>query len=229
MTWFTPKHPHAMQLSDEDPGLVWLEMDPAKDPEAAARLDKIKPFTQYGRTPVAGNIAKAAHGVSLTINAQYYLVKEELDSELVYLMAKWLGENYDTYKDKSDLATAMDINLFRNLLDNTFIPVHEGVIKYLKEVGMWSAADDERQATNVALFQAYEDAWKAALATADEEMVMVDPEQERWLNIWEEYKSTIPNRIKIEFIAAPSGGPPPGGPPPGGKKPGGPPPGGKKP
>ena len=81
-------------------------------------------------------------------------------------------------------------------MGSSFIPLHRATINYLKEKGMWTAADDKRQAYNKNLFNRYIKAFDAAVAEADSKKIKAMPKNDEWLNIWAEHKKDIP-RIKV--------------------------------
>ena len=85
----------------------------------------------------------------------------------------------------------MSIEFLRKQLDETFLPVHEGQIKYLKELGIWTAADDARQEYNVNLIDRYIKAYDEAIAMADEKTMKVAPDNEEWVELWGNYKKSI--------------------------------------
>ena len=64
-----------------------------------------------------------------------YSVPADADAEFVYNMAKWLNESHDAYKGTHPLAARMSLELFRGYLDRTPLPVHEGTVRYLREIG----------------------------------------------------------------------------------------------
>jgi hypothetical protein len=129
--------------------------------------------------------------------ANYLWARKELDPELAYHLAKWFHKNFDTYKVKDKNCELMSLDLFRESLDVVFLPVHEGTIKYLKEIGMWSAKDDRRQKYNVDLLTRYADGYKTAITEADKKKIKIDPTNKEWVELWNGVKKDIP---KIELM-----------------------------
>jgi hypothetical protein len=120
----------------------------------------------------------------------YFGHADKTSVELVYNTDKWIDQNYDSYKAKHDLLIGMSFSSFRNLADSTFIPIHDGTIRYLKEKGQWSAKDQARQDANVALVNRYIEAFKAAVAMADSKKITVDSKSKEFMTLWTEYKKT---------------------------------------
>jgi TRAP-type uncharacterized transport system substrate-binding protein len=170
-------------------GLRYLEMDPAKDPEAAQRFLEVSPL--YGFAPnVRG--PEASLGVIMPVSYNDLETSADTDPELIYQIAKWLGENYDLYKDQYDMFEMWSVDNWRPFLDSTYLPVHEGTVRYLKEIGIWTEADDARQEYSINLLDMYIDAYAAAIAEADASGIEVDPTNEEWASLWVEYQNELP-------------------------------------
>ena len=185
-----PTAPWTYEVEAAPHGIRWLDTDPKKDPQAVARYIKVMPFDVFAKAP-RGSV-KSAEGITLVFVPAFYFVRQSTDPELTYHLAKWLDENFDAYKKKHPDAAAMSIDTFRFTLDTALFPVHEGVIKYLKEKGMWTAADDKRQAYNVDLVSRYVKAYEAAIAAAGAKGIKVDPKKKEWMNLWAEHKKDLP-------------------------------------
>jgi TRAP transporter TAXI family solute receptor len=168
-------------------GIRFLEF-PEGAKEAEARLASVMPMTMYGR---ANYGVKESRGVRLQIEAFPYVTPATTNTELVYHLVKWLNENFDAYKDKHEAIERMHISVFRVVLDSIFLPIHEGTIKYLKEVGIWTAADDARQEYNKKLVMRYEEAYKSAIEKADKKGIKVEPRNKEWVELWESYKNDL--------------------------------------
>ncbi len=119
------------------------------------------------------------------------ITSEDIDPELVYHLAKWLDENYDLYKDNHTWNQYMTLDNTMKVVETWYAPAHEGLVKYLKEKGVWTAAHDARQEQNIELITRYIDAYEAAIDKADEQGIMIDPENEEWMELWENYKKDL--------------------------------------
>jgi len=82
------------------------------------------------------------------------------------------------------------------LAETHFYPLHEGAVKYLKELGKWTSAHEARRQQNIDLMTQWETAYKAAIAEADEKGVKIDPANEEWLDIWTSHNSGL-TRFKM--------------------------------
>jgi TRAP transporter TAXI family solute receptor len=186
---------YALEIAAGPHGLRWIELDPNKDPEGAKRFLAVKKTTSFG--PAKSGVASALDVCMLSTSA-VLATRAESDTELIYHIAKWLDENYNAYKDKDPSNIFMNLDAMREYCNFTFLPIHDGTIKYLKEKGMWTAADDARQQKNIALIAEYTEAYKAAIADANKKGIKIDPMNKDWINLWNEYKKDIPS-VKVEL------------------------------
>ncbi len=170
-------------------GVYMIETDPAKDPAGAARFLEISPTMSFG--VCTAGIDEAIGKVMNLVPTPLY-THADTDTELVYNLVKWFVENYDSYEDKYSVNYQMSVENMRAFLDTTFLPIHEGTIQYLREIGMWTAADDESQAANVALADQYVQAFEDAVADAEGQGISVDPSNQDWLDLWASYRTEIP-------------------------------------
>ncbi len=193
IVWWIPDAGNTFEAETAPRGLHWLDLDPESNPEAAARATEVCPNWMFGKAPATA--VKSAQGMNLVLVPTYFFVLEDQDDDLVYNLVKFIDENVDAMKEKHGSAATMNINSFRSVLDQSFIPLHRATIKYLKEKGMWTAADDKRQAYNKNLFNRYIQAFDAALKEADNKGERATPKNEDWLKIWKKHKQDIP-RIK---------------------------------
>jgi TRAP transporter TAXI family solute receptor len=181
--------PYMMEIASGPHGVRFLEMNPKKDPEGARRFLNVKPSLGFG--PCSIGIKEAIGVTMLAIPTPMYTIPET-DTGLVYNLVKWWGENYDLYKDKHPQNVDMRKEAQRVFLDQTFLPIHDGAIKYFKEIGMWTPEHDKAQQENIALQNRYLKAWEAALAEAKKQGITIDPNNKQWKDLWESYKEDIP-------------------------------------
>jgi TRAP transporter TAXI family solute receptor len=176
-------------------GLVWLDITSIKeDPEMMERFREKRALAAIAPC-VAG--LESGIGVPMVVSYHYIFAAAELDPEFVYQFIKWMDENHDLYKDKSDQCKFMTIDNFAGGIDSTWTPLHEGAIRYLKEKGLWTEAYQARQDYLVDLQQQYIDAYAAALKKADEMKIVVAYDNPEWVELWESYKEALP-QIGVE-------------------------------
>jgi len=175
-------------------GIRWLDL-PFEDKQLWESLVKVRPTAM----PVTVSWGpKSSLGHSVYGYTYVFFTLAENDQELMYHLAKWFNENYDAYKDTSANAARMGLDVFRNLLNYTSVPIAEGTIKYLKEIGEWAAKDDEWNQAGVEVNEKYIKAWEAAAAEAKSKGIEIDYKNEEWVDLWDAHKTGLP-RLKIRL------------------------------
>jgi hypothetical protein len=134
-----------------------------------------------------------AIGVRMPMSVFAFQVREDADPELTYNMAKWLDENYDRYKGSSLMCESMSLKNTKLMIEQHWCPPHEGLIKYLKEKGEWAPEYDAIVEFNVNRLNMYIDAYKAAIDEADAKGIKVDPQNEEWTKLWQNYLKDLPS------------------------------------
>ena len=170
-------------------GLSWVNMDYVADPEGAERHAAAHPDVTLAQIT---NGVPGAIGVYGMTTMGPLLVMEDKDPELIYNIQKWQDENYDLFKDNHPLAAGMTPGNVMILAETHFIPIHEGAVRYLKEMGLWTSAAEERRQDNVDLIDQYIKAWGDALLDADTKGIEVNPKNKEWVDLWFSYRDPIP-------------------------------------
>jgi uncharacterized protein len=189
VSFAVPTTPTAVEVAAGPRGVRWLPLPYDKDPEGLKRHLSINPTATFGINRWG---VKESLNIPMFVFPNYLWARKELDTELAYHLAKWFHKNFDVYKVKDKNCELMSIDLFRESLESVFLPVHEGTIKYLKEIGKWSAKDDRRQKYNLDLLTRYVTAYKTAIAEADKKNIKIDPTNKEWLELWNSVKKDIP-------------------------------------
>lgn len=174
-TWEAERKPH---------GLRWLELNPNKDPEGYERFHE-KFIITFGKM-FRG--VPSSLGIWSTVGADHFTARADLDAGLVYHLAKWFNENHPRLKDLHPWLTQTTLQNLMEQLDTTPIPCHDGLIKYLNELKLWTPEHEKRHKENVALVDRYREAWQQALWQADDKAVVVSVDNPEWLKLWENYK-----------------------------------------
>jgi len=170
-------------------GLAWIALDTEADPEGAQRYLAIQTDTAFG---VLTTGTPSAHGVPAMSRVSSYITRAESDPEFVYRLVKWLDENYDKYKDAHPQAEFMTIDFLMRVAETHFQPLHEGTVRYLEELGLWTPAHEARRQQNIDLINRWVEAYQATIDMADERGIEVTPENEEWLELWDSYKEGLP-------------------------------------
>lgn len=179
----------AYQIESSPGGIRILELPP-NDAEAWARYSaaSIAPsgpgLIPYGIPTAVGKGGYLMYKVAL--------VSPDYDQNLAYNLAKYFGENYDTYKGCTASAARTTLEQFRSMLDSSIAPIAEGTIKYLKEVGVWKAEDDKWNQAAIDIQNLYIQAGKDAWAQAKKMNVTIAADSPEWLALWDSYIKKLP-------------------------------------
>jgi len=185
--WFFPSSTYVYDAAAAPHSIKFLDLNSDLDPEGAARFresDAMYTFGIIGKT-----VVPQAHEHWGTKGEKFYVTREETDPNLVYNVAKWLDENYDVYKTTHSSNIDMTLENVMQGIEYTYVPVHEGLIWFLKEKGLWTEAHDRRQEHNRAVLQVYIDAYAEALEMAKAQGMDINPGNEAWIKLWEDYKA----------------------------------------
>jgi len=179
--------PSTMEAAAAPHGIRFLALNPEEDPEGAKKFLEFQPTVAFGVMSAIPQ-CKGVWGIHGT---NPIMTRAEEDPELVYHYAKWLDENYDLYKDNHAWNKFMTIDNVMVILETWYLPAHDGLIKYLKEKGLWTAANDARQAQNIEFVTRWVEAYHEAIDLADDQGIAVDPENEEWIELWENHKKQL--------------------------------------
>ncbi len=180
-----PTSPTLYEVASAPHGIRFLDLNGEADPEGARRWQAKDPLYSFG--PIATGVPEAI-GHWGTVGYIFDITSENADTELVYHFAKWLDENYDSYKDTYDSNKYMSISHLMEALKTTYIPVHEGLIQYLEEKDLWTEAHEKRQQENIAIFNIYVEAYQDAIRQAESKNIEISPVNPEWTIFWETWK-----------------------------------------
>jgi hypothetical protein len=164
-------------------GIRWLEMPP-DDEDAWKRYLEHRPMHVPSEISLGVSSARGVHGITSNF---VYAAPADADADFVYNLAKWLHEAHDDYADKHPLAARMSLEQFRNYLDRAPLPVHEGTVRYLREIGAWTEEDDAWNEEARAKMDRWVEAREKAMAAAREQGVDIDFQNEAFLEILSEH------------------------------------------
>ncbi|MGM0583496.1 MAG: TAXI family TRAP transporter solute-binding subunit [Pseudomonadota bacterium] len=165
------------ELAESPRGIHWVDI-PADNEEAWARVHEVAPFFKPYTEAVGAGLSEDNPAQVMAYRYPVLVTRADKSADDVYAMIKAMDETYDMYKD----ATAV-MNRWKLSDAGTppiDVPFHEGAIRYLKEIGVWT---DEHQAWNdqrTERLNALLAAWDEAMAEGE------DMGDEDFAALWEE-------------------------------------------
>ncbi|GAB4392005.1 MAG: TAXI family TRAP transporter solute-binding subunit [Kiloniellaceae bacterium] len=110
-------------------------------------------------------------------------VYAEADEQMVYDATKAVVEAFDDYKDANKVMPNWSVDSAGHPPFDT--PVHPGAIRYYKEAGLWTEADQAWNDKRMARLEQVQKAWDEATALADEQQL---PDK-KWDAFWSDYRA----------------------------------------
>ena len=142
----------AQELAASIHGIAYVPLPnvTAADKAGWARHNRLNRFQWPGTTTV---LVGTPEDTPLATWAHSRIVwsYDSVDADLVYWFTKVIHENYDGYKDMHanllDWTTETTLNV-----DGWFVPMHEGSIRYWKDLGLWTPQMQAKQDQNLVDF-----------------------------------------------------------------------------
>jgi len=144
-THINPTASLAYEMEAMPYGLRFVDLPPDYK-EGWARVKKNNPAYGYFKATIGAGLSEENPLNTVSYAYPIALVYDFLPEERAYLITKLLHELYPEYakKDKS-LAAYWSPKRCMALLDDYPLPMHQGAVRYLKEIGLWTP---EREAMN---------------------------------------------------------------------------------
>jgi hypothetical protein len=188
ITYSSPVLPQVMRVESSPGGIAWMRLTPASNPAGAKKFfEKTNGVFGYGTMSGAGS--PASKGVPGLFSVGAYFTAASVNKDLTYNLIKWLDINYDRYKASNPSNSNMTLNNLMILAETGFAPIHEGVVQYLKEKGLWTDKHQARWQYNVGRLTAWESAYKDAIKAADAKGINVDPQNTQWQELWKQMQT----------------------------------------
>ena len=162
-------------------GVRWLDM-PASDKAGWDRINAHARMFAPSKATVGVSISEDDPADLLGYRYPQLTVTADADSELVYNMVKALDQTFDLYKDATKVISRWNIKKAGTAPAGA--PFHEGAIRYLKEVGVWTADDEAWNQARIDRLAAVQKAWGDAISKADSEGVSA----KKWPDFWANYR-----------------------------------------
>lgn len=132
----------AQELEASIHGIHWLEL-PASNTEAWARFQEFRPDALPFKETIGAGIT-ADNPKELYASCSHTVAYDSADENLVYWFTKHLHEDYNLYKDTHAALLLCTIEQTLNY-KMWFAPLHNGAIRYFKDIGMWTGEHERKQ------------------------------------------------------------------------------------
>ena len=147
--------PLSKQLAASPRGVRWIRL-PHDDVAGWQRLHTTAPYFLKHVATVGSEISKDQPWEGSTYSYPILVTNATQNAEEVYSLVKAMAEGYDDYKDGAPGAKGWALKS-QNM--RWVLPFHEGAIRYFKEVGAWSAADQAHTDNLIKRQEIIKNAW----------------------------------------------------------------------
>lgn len=179
---FNPASSMAYEAEAMPQGLRYIPL-PFADKEGWARVKKHAPFYVPAKLTIGATLSPEKPVEGPTYPYPLAISYDFLPADKAYWLTKVLNEAFPSYgaKNKS-LAAYWSLDKFLELFDGCPVPLHEGSIQYLKEIGKWTPEREALNKKRLGHQEALQKAWKAAVAEADQKKVKNEDFPKFWLS-----------------------------------------------
>ena len=146
----------AYQLESSPRGLHWPPL-PHDDKEGWARLTANAPFFVPNMGTEGAGLSKDNPHEGAAYPYPILIAYADQDPDLVYNMTKAMVEQFDNFKDGAPGAGGWALE--RQQFD-WVVPYHEGAIRYLEEIGVWTEAFQEQNDRLIERQDVLQTAWQ---------------------------------------------------------------------
>jgi len=183
-----PSAPSTYEAEKDPHGIRWIDLNAEKDPEGAKLF--CEKYAVLDFAPMFKGVPSAM-GHWGTVGTSLFYCRADADTEFIYNLVKWLDTSWPRFKDFDPWLEQTNLNNLMVELDTTFAPCHDGLIKYLKELGLWTSAHEKRQQENFHLLDRYCEAAQKAMWLADAKGIVVSKDSPEWAALWGNYKREL--------------------------------------
>lgn len=158
---------------------------PTTQPDAWKRLKAVNPLSVYG-VATEGVRPVSKEKPNFGNNASFASVETsaKVDANLVYAFTKAIYESYGDFKDSVPGVSGFQPKQALDRLKDSFVPYHEGMVRYLKEKDLWTADAEAYNQSLIRREQTLQRAWDRMIAEAAAKNVQKAEEfEDMWMKI----------------------------------------------
>lgn len=156
----------AYKLEASPHGIYWIPMPP-ENKQGWERFNKVCPFYSSFLISIGAGLSEENPVWLASYSFPTLFVNPDYDKDKAYWLTKAAWESYDLYKDAFPSMIAWNLPKY-GLKTRRLYPWHEGSIKYLKEVGLWTEKLQRNQEALVERHEALGELWDDAVDEATE-------------------------------------------------------------
>jgi hypothetical protein len=192
ITFAQPVSPFWMEAEASPGGLRFIDLPYQADPAGAQRLQGVLPDFSFGKFT---STLKSATGIGCLVKTGGYNANAAADTALIYNLVKFLDQNNSQYANAHPYGKMMTLQNTLQIAEQDWLPLHDGTVKYLKEIGKWTDKHEARRQANIKLLSDWEKLYQDAIKAAEAKGISVDPKNQAWFDSWKDAaaKSGLPS------------------------------------
>jgi uncharacterized protein len=163
------------------PAGVYYPPFPPSDKAAWKRMLKVCPFMKPYKETIGATLSKEHPADLVQYRYPVGTVYANTSDDFVYNLVKALDETFDLYKDSHPTMPWWAIK--EAGVPPADAPFHPGAIKYFKEKGIWTAADQQWNDEQTANLKKLQAAWEKAVVEGQAKKMKAKQFREYWLKI----------------------------------------------
>ncbi|MFC2969509.1 TAXI family TRAP transporter solute-binding subunit [Acidimangrovimonas pyrenivorans] len=179
----TPTASALYELASSRHGVAWVPM-PEDNAKGWKAIESIASFFAPATATAGAGITKDHPAHIFAVRYPMITVYAKADADQVYNFVKALDQTYGIYSGATAATRLWKLSLSGKTPADA--PFHPGAIRYLKEIGVWSAQDEAWNERRLKRLQAVMKAWTEARAEAKAQAV-ADAD---WPAFWADYRKT---------------------------------------
>ena len=172
----------AREIEASSRGLTWLNFPP-EDTEGWKKATDVISFAEPIEQTTGAGISEDNPVWLLGYRYPMLVTYEETNEDEVYNLVKAIDQSFDLFQTATAEASNWDVK--RSILPPGDAPLHEGAIRYAKEMGYWTDEAQAWQDKRLARFEAVKAAWTEARDAFAKE----NGDEAAWPDYWDAYRS----------------------------------------
>lgn len=166
------------ELEASPRGLAWIPV-PADNEKGWERLRKVAPFFAPSKETIGAGMSATNPVALMAYKYPMIVTYAGTEADEVYALTKAIVESFDLYKGASPVMALWEAK--QSGTPPADAPFHEGAVRYLKEIGVWTAEHEAWNQKRLDELRKVRSAWTGTLAAAKEQNIPDDAFTEFWL------------------------------------------------
>jgi len=180
-TFFNLTGSKAYELASMSCGIRYLEVPP-ENKEGWKRLKEVAPIMSPRKSCVGANLSENNCVYTMSQGYPTFLAWSHLDEEKAYQITKLLHEAYPVYAEKNNsLKNDWTLEKTLYLFDNDVVSMHEGSVRYFKEIGVWNEELEQKNQVRIDYQEKLKNLWESTIKEAEEKGIKDNDFPEFWM------------------------------------------------